>query len=70
MVNVRQALQHAGIDYESADVEFVSSLKVEANLDIADKIIKLVDVLEDLDDVQDVYTNMDISQETLEQLGA
>ena len=70
MVDVRQALQHAGIDYESADVEFVSSLKVEANLDIADKIIKLVDVLEDLDDVQDVYTNMDISQETLEQLGA
>lgn len=70
LVEVRQALQVAGIDYESADVEFVSSLKVEANLDTADKIIKLVDVLEDLDDVQDVYTNMDISQETLEQLGA
>ena len=70
LVDVRQALQAAGIDYESADVEFVSSLKVEANLETADRIIKLVDALEDLDDVQDVYTNMDISQETLEQLGA
>ena len=69
MVAARQALQDAGLDYESADVEFVSSLKVEADADVAQKIIRLVDALEDVDDVQDVYTNMDISNEVLAQLG-
>lgn len=69
MVAARAALQDAGLDYESADVEFVSSLKVEADADTAQKIIRLVDALEDVDDVQDVYTNMDISNEVLAQLG-
>ena len=69
MVNVRQAIQDAGMDYESADVEFVSSLKIDADKDVAEKIIRLVDALEDVDDVQDVYTNMDISGEVLAQLG-
>ena len=69
MVSVRQAIQDAGMDYESADVEFVSSLKIDADQSIAEKIIRLVDALEDVDDVQDVYTNMDISAEVLAQLG-
>jgi YebC/PmpR family DNA-binding regulatory protein len=69
MVDVRQAIQDAGMDYESADVEFVSSLKIDADKDVAEKIIRLVDALEDVDDVQDVYTNMDISGEVLAQLG-
>lgn len=69
MVPVRQALQDAGLDYESADVEFVSSLKIQADREVAEKIIKLVDALEDLDDVQEVYTNMDVSAEVLAQLG-
>lgn len=69
MQAVRQALQDAGLDYESADVEFVSSLKISADATLAEKIIKLVDALEDVDDVQDVYTNMDISNEVLAQLG-
>ena len=69
MVNVRQAIQDAGMDYESADVEFVSSLKIDADKDVAEKIIRLVDALEDVDDVQEVYTNMDISGEVLAQLG-
>lgn len=69
MVAVRQALQDAGLDYESADVEFVSSLKIEADKDIAEKIIRIVDALEDVDDVQDVFTNMDVSAEVLAQLG-
>ncbi|MEK9578584.1 MAG: YebC/PmpR family DNA-binding transcriptional regulator, partial [Aquiluna sp.] len=67
--DVRQAIQDAGMDYESADVEFVSSLKIDADKDVAEKIIRLVDALEDVDDVQDVYTNMDISGEVLAQLG-
>jgi len=68
MVAVRQALQDAGIDYESADVEFVSSIKVDADAETAGKIVRLVEALEDLDDVQEVYTNMDVSNEVLSQL--
>jgi YebC/PmpR family DNA-binding regulatory protein len=70
MVPARAALQSAGIDYESADVEFVSSLKMGADFETATKVIKLIDALEDLDDVQAVYTNMDLSQEVLTQLEA
>jgi YebC/PmpR family DNA-binding regulatory protein len=66
---VREALQNAGLDYESADVEFVSSLKIQADRELAEKNIKLVEALEDLDDVQEVYTNMDLSSEVLAQLG-
>ena len=69
MVEVRQALQEAGLDYESADVEFVSSVKIEADKSTAEKIIRIVDALEDVDDVQDVFTNMDVSNEVLAQLG-
>lgn len=70
MVPARAALQAAGIDYDSADVEFVSSLKMGADFETATKVIKLIDTLEDLDDVQAVYTNMDLSQEVLAQLEA
>lgn len=70
MVDARAALQSAGIDYESADVEFVSSMKIDADAELADKVIKLIDALEDLDDVQAVYTNMDVSASTLEELEA
>jgi transcriptional/translational regulatory protein YebC/TACO1 len=66
---VREALQNAGLDYESADVEFVSSLKIQADKEVAEKNIKLVEALEDLDDVQEVYTNMDLSSEVIAQLG-
>ncbi|CAB4546788.1 MAG: YebC/PmpR family DNA-binding transcriptional regulator [Actinobacteria bacterium] len=65
---LREALQSAGLDYESADVEFVSSLKINADKDTAEKNIKLVEALEDLDDVQEVYTNMDLSSDVLAQL--
>ena len=70
MVPARAALQAAGIDYESADVEFVSSLKMGADFETATKVIKLIDALEDLDDVQAVYTNMDLVQDVLNQLEA
>jgi YebC/PmpR family DNA-binding regulatory protein len=68
LTEVRESLQKSTVDYESADVEFVSSLKVPADKETAEKIIRLVEALEDLDDVQDVYTNMDISFEVLAQL--
>ncbi len=60
LVAVRTALQEAGIDYESADASFQPSVTVPVDIDAARKVLKLVDALEDSDDVQDVYTNIDI----------
>ena len=68
MVEVRTALQSAGLDYESADVEFVSSLPIQVDLETATKVINLIDALEDLDDVQNVYSNFDMSAEVAAQL--
>ncbi|MEI7419313.1 MAG: YebC/PmpR family DNA-binding transcriptional regulator [Actinomycetes bacterium] len=63
MVAVRSALQFAGIDYESADVEFISSMPVQVDVDTARKVIALIDALEDSDEVQNVYSNFDMSAE-------
>jgi transcriptional/translational regulatory protein YebC/TACO1 len=60
LVAVRTALQDAGIDYDSAEAGFQPSVSVPLDADGARKIMKLVDALEDSDDVQDVYTNADI----------
>ncbi|WP_375384344.1 YebC/PmpR family DNA-binding transcriptional regulator [uncultured Microbacterium sp.] len=68
LVKVRSALQEAGIDYESADVEFVPSLKVEIDAETARKIFRLIDALEDSDDVQNVYSNFDLSAEVQAEL--
>jgi YebC/PmpR family DNA-binding regulatory protein len=70
MIGVRTALQKAGIDYESADQAFLPSLQVPLEADGARKVLKLVDALEDLDDVQNVYANFDVSDEVLESIGA
>jgi YebC/PmpR family DNA-binding regulatory protein len=68
VVAVRTALQDAGIDYDSADVEFVPSLEIPVDADGAGKVLHLVDALEDLDDVQDVFTNVDIPADVLAEL--
>ncbi|MFI6771778.1 YebC/PmpR family DNA-binding transcriptional regulator, partial [Nocardia sp. NPDC050412] len=60
---VRKALQDAGIDYDSAESGFQPSVSVAVDVDGARKVFKLVDALEDSDDVQNVYTNVDISDE-------
>ena len=69
MVKVRSALQQAGLDYESADAEFVSSMPIQVDVDTARKVIDLIDALEDLDDVQSVYSNFDMTAEVASQLG-
>lgn len=61
LVATRTALQEAGIDYDSADVEFVPSLKIEVDAETARKVFRLIDALEDSDDVQNVYSNADVS---------
>jgi YebC/PmpR family DNA-binding regulatory protein len=60
LVEARTALQAAGIDYDAADAEFVPNLKVEVDADTARKVFKLIDALEDSDDVQNVYANFDV----------
>jgi transcriptional/translational regulatory protein YebC/TACO1 len=70
MVGVRKALQDAGIDYESADAAFLPSTEVSLDEDQARKVFKMIDALEDSDDVQDVYANYDVSDEVMEKLDA
>ena len=67
VVAVRTALQAAGIDYESAEVQFVATMDIPVGeADVAEKVFRLVDVVDDLDDVQNVFSNADISDEALE----
>ena len=70
LVAVRTALQAAGIDYDSAEASFVPDLQVELDKDAAAKMFRLVDVLEDLDDVQNIFANYDVSDEVMESLDA
>ena len=65
MVAVRTALQDAGIDYDSADSAFIPSVQVELDETAARKVFKLIDALEDSDDVQNVYANFDVSDEVM-----
>jgi transcriptional/translational regulatory protein YebC/TACO1 len=67
-VAVRSALVDAGIEYESADVEFVPTLKVEIDAETARKVFRLIDALEDSDDVQNVYSNFDLTAEVQAEL--
>ncbi len=70
LVAVRSALQEAGIDYDSAEASFQPSMSVPVDADGARKVFKLVDALEDSDDVQNVYSNVDLSDEVLAELDA
>lgn len=70
LVATRTALQDAGIDYDSADVAFVPNLKVDIDAETARKVFRLIDALEDSDDVQNVYANFDISPEVQAELEA
>ncbi|MEV7524806.1 YebC/PmpR family DNA-binding transcriptional regulator [Streptomyces sp. NPDC091371] len=70
LVAVRTALQEAGIDYDSADSSFVPTMQVELDEEGARKIFKLIDALEDSDDVQNVFANFDVSDEVMEKVDA
>jgi YebC/PmpR family DNA-binding regulatory protein len=69
LVPVRTALQEAGIEYESAESSFVPSVTVSLDEDGARKIFKLIDAIEDSDDVQNVYANFDVSDEIMAAVG-
>jgi YebC/PmpR family DNA-binding regulatory protein len=68
LVAVRSALQQAGIDYESAETAFLPSVEVPLDEDQARRVFRLIEALEDSDDVQDVYANYSVPDEVMEHL--
>jgi YebC/PmpR family DNA-binding regulatory protein len=71
VVAVRTALQAAAIDYDSAEVQFVASLDIPvADADAAGKVFRLIDAVDDLDDVQNVFTNADVPDDVMEAVDA
>ena len=70
VVDVRKALQAEGIEYDSAETNFLAAVNVELDAEGARKIFKLIDVLEDCDDVQNVYAAFDVSDEVMAEVNA
>jgi YebC/PmpR family DNA-binding regulatory protein len=66
--SVNAAMKTAGLAPESAEITMQAATEVQLSLDDAEKVVRLVDMLEDLDDVQNVYTNADFSEEVLAKL--
>jgi YebC/PmpR family DNA-binding regulatory protein len=69
VVAVRSALQDAGLDYESADIAFVPTIEVPVDEDQARRVFRVIDALEDSDDVQDVYANYSVPDDIMAKLG-
>ncbi|MCF8551424.1 MAG: YebC/PmpR family DNA-binding transcriptional regulator [Candidatus Nanopelagicales bacterium] len=70
VVAVRTALQSAGIDYESAEATFMPSMTIPLDEDAAKTLFRLLETLEDSDDVQNVYANFDVSDEVMEKVSS
>ncbi len=70
LLAVRTALQDAGVEYESAESSFVPSVNVPLDEEGARKVFKLIDVLEDCDDVQNVYANFDVPDDVMQLIDA
>ena len=68
LVGVRTALQAADIDYDSADANFLPSVQVPLDEEGARKVFRLIEALEDSDDVQNVYANFDVTDEIMEKI--
>jgi len=67
-INVKEFMQGQGLQPEQADVIMQASTSVDLELDDAQKAMKLIDALEDLDDVQKVHSNVEISDEVMAKL--
>ena len=68
LVSVRSALQAQALDYESADTSFLPSMSIPLDGESAKKVFSLIEAIEDLDDVQNVYGNFDVSDEVMASL--
>lgn len=69
LVSVRKAVQDAGLDYESAEASFLPSVSVDLDEEGARKVFRLIEALEDSDDVQNVFANFDVTDEVMEAVG-
>jgi YebC/PmpR family DNA-binding regulatory protein len=69
LLAVRNALQQAGIDYDSAEAAFLPTVEVELDEEQAKRVFRLIEAVEDSDDVQDVYANYSVPDEVMEKLG-
>ena len=67
-IAVNEALVAAGFKGEEAEITMIPSTTSELDLETAQKVLKLIDMLEDLDDVQNVYSNAEIPDEVMERL--
>jgi YebC/PmpR family DNA-binding regulatory protein len=65
LLAVRTALQTAKIEYDSAESSFMPTISVPLDEDGARKIFRLIDAIEDSDDVQNVYANFDVSDDVM-----
>lgn len=70
LVTVRTALQEAGLDYDSAEASFLPSVEVPLDVESARKVFRLLEALEDSDEVQNVYANADVPDAVLAELDA
>ena len=69
LVTVRTAVTDAGLEYESAEAAFLPTVEVDLDEDQAKRVFRLIETLEDSDDVQDVYANYSVSDDIMEKLG-
>lgn len=68
LIAIRDALKKAAIEYESADTSFLPTVSVPIDAETAKSVLDLIDAIEDLDDVQNVYGNFDVSDEVMASL--
>jgi YebC/PmpR family DNA-binding regulatory protein len=68
-MEVKEAIEAAGVTVEHAEVDNIPDTRVEVGEDGAEGVLKLISRLEDLDDVQNVYSNYDISDELVDRFG-
>ncbi|MBU3716337.1 MAG: YebC/PmpR family DNA-binding transcriptional regulator [Candidatus Nanopelagicaceae bacterium] len=66
--SARDALKGAGLEYESADISFLPTVSVSVDVETAKSVFELIDAIEDLEDVQNVYGNFDVSDEVMASL--
>jgi YebC/PmpR family DNA-binding regulatory protein len=69
LIAVRSGLQEAGIEYDSAEAAFLPSVEVPLDEEQAKRVFRLIEAIEDSDDVQDVYANYSVPDEIMEKLG-
>ena len=68
LTRARDVLKRAGLEYDSADISFLPTVSVSVDAETAKLVFELIDAIEDLEDVQNVYGNFDVSDEVMASL--